>query len=312
MGDAARTGELHDEAMDRIMNELSSRIARTLAQDGLLNPFPGLYMSRASAPTKPTFATYEPALCVVVQGQKQLVLGTDRYVYDSARYLLNTVPLPVASQVLEASRARPYLCVGIDLDAALVGSVLAGASTETGLPLVEQRTSLRAVDVGRIEFGLLDAVLRLVRLVDSPRDARVLAPLIRSEIVYRLLVGEQGARLAAMASLGGQTCRVAKAIVWVQANFDKPLRVATLAREVGMSPSALHVHFRTVTGMSPLQFQKRLRLQRARHLMLVEDLDATRAGYVVGYNDASQFSREYRRMFGAPPLRHVSQLRRAK
>ena len=292
--------------IEAALAELSILLGRALPRDGTLEAMPGLHLSRASGPTKPVHFTYEPTLCVVVQGKKRLTLADDHYDYDPAHYFLTAVALPIASHVVEASPARPYLCLGMRLDPALVSSVLIEAAAELDRPALDPRASTRAVDVAPVDFGLLDAVLRLVRLVDSPRDARVLAPLVRREIVYRLHAAGQGARLAALASFGGQAHRIAKAIAWLRDNFEKPLRVEALGREVGMSASALHHHFRTVTGVSPLQFQKRLRLQQARHLMLSEQLDAASAAFRVGYNDASQFSREYRRLFGAPPLRDVA------
>jgi AraC-like DNA-binding protein len=165
------------------------------------------------------------------------------------------------------------------------------------------------MDVSLLDVGLLEAVVRLVRLVDAPVDERILAPKIKWEIVYRLLVGEQGSRIRHIATLGGQSNRIAEAIDRLRREFDRPIRIESLAHELGMSVSSFHFHFKEVTGMSPLQFQKQLRLQEARRLMLGEDLDAAGAGYRVGYDDPSYFSREYRRLFGAPPMRDVERLR---
>jgi AraC-like DNA-binding protein len=173
-------------------------------------------------------------------------------------------------------------------------------------------SSVRAIDVSPFDAGLLDATVRLVRLLDTPAsEARVLLPLIKREIVLRLLSGEQSARLRHIAVQSGHTERIARAIERLRSDFDKPLRIENLAREIGMSPSGFHNHFKAVTAMSPLQFQKQLRLQEARRLLLSEDLDATSAGYRVGYEDASQFSREYKRFFGEPPMRDVERLREA-
>ena len=168
---------------------------------------------------------------------------------------------------------------------------------------------MRAIDVSPLEANLLDAVVRLVRLMDSPAEARVLAPGIAREIVYRLLVGEQGDRLRHVAILGGQSHRIARAIEQLRNEFDRPLRIEDIAHELGMSVSAFHHHFKAVTAMSPLQFQKQLRLQEARRLLLVQGLDAASAGYRVGYDDASHFNREYKRQFGLPPMRDVERLR---
>ncbi|MFP2927092.1 AraC family transcriptional regulator N-terminal domain-containing protein [Pyxidicoccus sp. 3LG] len=298
------------DAVARLLGELTVLHERALGRDGHISPLAGLHLIRATAPTKPLHTTFEPTLYVVVQGRKQVTLARERYIYDPAHYLLTSLPFPATSQLLDASRARPYLCIGISLDTALVSSVFMEAFTDADFPWSEQRATPRAVAVGSIDVGLLDAVLRLVRLVESPRDARVLAPLIHRELIYRLLVGEQGARLAALASRGGHTHRIARSIAWLREHFTQPLRVESLGRSVGMSTSGFHHHFRAVTGSTPLQFQKQLRLQRARHLMLTEELDATNAGFRVGYNDTSQFNREYRRLFGAPPLRDVTRLRR--
>jgi AraC-like DNA-binding protein len=182
---------------------------------------------------------------------------------------------------------------------------------EAGLPSPRSEASVKAIDVSPLDPSLLDATVRLVRLLDSPREYRVLAPLVTREIVYRLLMGEQGGRLRHVAILGGQVHRIARAVERLRNDYDKPLRIDGLARELGMSVSGFHHHFKGVTAMSPLQFQKQLRLQEARRLMLGEDLDAASAGFRVGYEDASQFSREYKRLFGEPPMRDVERLREA-
>ena len=244
---------------------------------------------------------------MIAQGSKEVLLGDDRYRYDPAHYLLATAELPVASQIIEASQERPYLSLLLELDPALVGSVM----VEAGHPAPRSHADVKAIDVSPLDAGLLDAVVRLVRLLDSPAEARFLAPLVTREIVYRLLMGEQGDRLRHIAVLGGHTHRIARAIERLRKDFDQPLRIEDIARELGMSVSGFHHHFKAVTAMSPLQFQKQLRLQEARRLMLGEDLDAASAGYRVGYDDASHFNREYKRLFGAPPMRDVERLREA-
>jgi transcriptional regulator GlxA family with amidase domain len=210
-------------------------------------------------------------------------------------------------QVLEASAERPYLSLLLELDPALVGSVM----VEAGHLSSGNQGNVRAMDVSPLDAGLLDAVVRLVRLLDSPAEARVLRPLITREIVYRLLIGDQGNRLRQVALLGGHTDRIAEAVVRLRRELNKPLRIDSLAREMGMSVSGFHHHFKAVTAMSPLQFQKQLRLQEARRLLLSENLDAASAGSRVGYDDASQFSREYKRLFGLPPMRDMERLREA-
>jgi AraC-like DNA-binding protein len=244
---------------------------------------------------------------VIAQGSKEVLLGDSRYRYDPAHYCLATVELPVVSQVIEASAERPYLSLRLDLDPALVGAVM----VEAGHLSLRNGGDVRAIDVSPLDARLLDAVVRLVRLVDSPAEVRVLRPLITREIVYRLLMGEQGNRLRHLALLGGRTDGIAEAIERLRTDFNQPLRIDSLARELGMSVSGFHHHFKAVTAMSPLQFQKQLRLQEARRLMLGEHLDAASAGLRVGYDDASPFSREYKRRFGQPPIRDVERLREA-
>jgi AraC-like DNA-binding protein len=251
----------------------------------------------------------EPSLCVIAQGSKEVLLGESRYRYDPAHYLLATVELPYVSQVLEASKERPYLSLRLELAPALVSAVMleAGHSSPPGPADVR----MRAIDVSPLDVNLLDAIVRLVRLLDSPAEARVLMPLITREIIYRLLVGEQGGRLRHLALLGGYTPHIARAVERLRQDFDQPLRIGQLARELGMSVSGLHHHFKAVTAMSPLQYQKRLRLLEARRLLLGEDLDAARAAYRVGYQNASHFNREYKSLFGVPPMRDVQRQREA-
>ena len=287
--------------------ELAERIERALPEDGSVEPLKGLLLVRSSTPTEPLHGVSRPSFCVIAQGSKEVMLGDSRYRYDPAHYLLATVELPVVGQVLEASAERPYLSLRLDLDPTLVGSVM----VEAGHLSSQNRGDVRAIDVSPLDAGLLDATVRLMRLLDSPAEVRVLRPLITREIVYRLLMGDQGDRLRHVALLGGQTDRIAEAVVRLRREFNQPLRIESLARELGMSVSGFHHHFKAVTAMSPLQFQKQLRLQEARRIMLGENLDAASAGYRVGYDDASQFSREYKRLFGHPPVRDVEQLREA-
>jgi AraC-like DNA-binding protein len=286
--------------------ELAERIARALPEDGAAEPLKGLHLNRSSIPSEPLHGVSKPSLCVIAQGSKELLLGDcSRYRYDPAHYLLATVELPVVGRVIEASVERPYLSFRLELDPALVGSVM----VEAGHLSSPNREAVRAIDVSPLDAELLDATVRLMRLLDSPSEERVLRPLITREIVFRLLMGEQGNRLRHLALLGGN--RIAEAVERLRKDFDQPLRIESLARDLGMSVSGFHHHFKAVTAMSPLQFQKQLRLQEARRILLGENLDAASAGYRVGYDDASQFSREYKRMFGQPPLRDVERLREA-
>jgi AraC-like DNA-binding protein len=288
-------------------DELVERIAQTTRDDGTVEPLRGLYLNRASSPTDPMHGVSIPAFCVIAQGSKEVYLGEDCYRYDPGHYLIATVELPIVSQVVEASRERPYLSLRLNLDPSVVGSVM----VEAGLPSPRGQANAKAIDVSPLDAGLLDAVVRLVRLVDSPTETRILMPLVTREIVYRLLVGDQGNRLRHLTILGGNTTRIARAVERLRSDYDKSLRIESLARELGMSASGFHAQFKAVTAMSPLQFQKQIRLQEARRLMIGEDLDAASAGYRVGYDDASYFNREYKRLFGEPPMRDVQRLRAA-
>jgi AraC-like DNA-binding protein len=284
---------------------LASAVQRqTPADGGYDTAVPALRLSRYSAPSELVALVYEPSLCVVAQGAKDVLLADEAYRLDPAQFLLVSVDLPVAARVVEASRGRPYLGVRIAIDPAAVGELLADGMT--ALPL---GPPARGLAVTPVEPPLLDAVTRLVALLDSPQDIDPLAPLVLREITYRVLAGPQGARLRQIASAGAPAQRIAKAIRWLKDHFADPLRIESLAKHVRMSPSAFHLHFKGVTAMSPLQYQKRLRLQEARRLMLGEGLDAAGAAFRVGYESPSQFSREYRRTFGAPPRQDMAVLK---
>jgi AraC-like DNA-binding protein len=298
-------GEAHRAQANR--DELVTRIARAVREDGTVEPLKSLHLHRSSSPKEAVHSVSDPAFCVIAQGSKEVFLGNERFQYDPAHYLLFTAELPVVSQVIEASQERPYLSFRLDLAPTLVGSVM----VEAGHISPRNQADVRAIDVSPLDASLLDAVVRLVRLLDTPAEAPFLAPLITREIVYRLLMGEQGDRLRHIAVLGGDTHRIARAIERLRTDFDQPLRIDDIARELGMSVSGFHHHFKAVTAMSPLQFQKQLRLQEARRLMLGEHLDAASAGYRVGYDDASHFNREYKRLFGMPPMHDVERLREA-
>ena len=285
--------------------ELVELIGRAAPQDGMVEPIKGLHFNRISTPKEGLYSVSAPAFCVVAQGSKEVMLQDERYQYDPAHYLLITAELPLVGHVLEASRERPYLSLRLELDPAFVGAVL----VEAGQPTPRSHADLRGLGVSALDAGLLDAVVRLARLTLAPGEAAFLAPLITREIVYRLGKGEQGERLRYIAALGGYPPHIVKAIERLHKDFDQPLRIDSIAREVGMSVSGFHHQFKAVTAMSPLQFQKRLRLQEARHLMLDEGLDATGAAFRVGYNDASHFNREYKSLFGRPPMRDMEQLR---
>jgi AraC-like DNA-binding protein len=286
--------------------ELVERIGRAMRADGVAQPLPGLHLARSSSPLKPVHGVFEPSLCVIAQGSKEVLLGESRYRYDPFHYLLTTVDLPYAGQVLEASPEQPYLSLRLELAPTLVSSVI----VEAGHASPRDQASVKAISVSPLDGHLLDAVVRLVRLLDAPADVPILLPLITREIIYRLLVGEQGGRLRHLALQGGYTPHIARAVKRLRQDFDQPLRIENMAQELGMSVSGFHHHFKAVTALSPLQFQKRLRLQEARRLMLGEDLDAASAAYRVGYHDTSHFNREYKSLFGVPPMRDVQRLRK--
>jgi AraC-like DNA-binding protein len=244
-------------------------------------------------------------LCVVVQGSKEFTLNDERYVYDPDNYLLVTAELPLIGQVLDASNEDPYLSLLLDLDPTLVGSVIA----EVGDIAPQKDEDVRAINVSSLDADLLDAVLRVVRLLDTPSEAPFLAPMIIKEIIYRLWMGDQRDRLLHMVNSDGNTPLIVKAIERINEDYDQQLRVESIADELGMSVSGFHHHFKAVTAMSPLQYQKRLRLQEARRLLLGGDFNATDVAFRLGYNDSSHFSREYKGLFGLPPKRDIDRLR---
>jgi AraC-like DNA-binding protein len=287
--------------------ELKRFIERFTGRDGVHpTAIAPLSLLRLSAPSEPVQGVYEPSLCIVAQGSKRVMLGDEIYHHDPGQFLLVSVGLPAACQIIDASPEAPFLALHIELDAGQIGELIlaAGPPERYGRPQ-------RGLAVSGAERPLLDAVVRLMHLLESPRDIGVLAPLVLREITYRLLVGEQGLQLWQIAAGNGPARRVAAAIRWLTDNFALPFSIEAMARQVRLSPSALHHQFKAVTAMSPLQYQKRLRLQEARRLILNEALDAASAGFRVGYESPSQFSREYRRLFGQPPQRDMALLRTA-
>jgi AraC-like DNA-binding protein len=286
-------------------DELAARISQAMSHDGVIEVQPGLHLGKFSQPTGPVYASLPPSFCVVAQGTKDVLVGANSFRYDPTHYLITTVELPLAGTVVEASPECPYLSLRLVLDSVVVTSMM----VESGDIQQGGDGSVTAVGVSPLDADLLDASLRLVRLAAVPNEYRVVAPLVTREIVYRLLIGPQGNRLRHLAKFGGQAHRIARAIQTIRESFDQPLRIEDLARMLHMSVSGFHAHFKAVTAMSPLQFQKQLRLQEARRLMLSEHLDAGQAGFRVGYDDASQFNREYKRQFGEPPMRDIGRLR---
>jgi AraC-like DNA-binding protein len=264
---------------------------------------PGLTLTRRTGPTTPTSGTYEPSVCVVAQGRKRVTLGQTTFIYDESRFLLASLDLPIIGQVIEASEEKPYLGLLLKLEMSVVRELL---SREEIPPMSSDNP---AMATGETTAELLDACRRLVGLLDKPEDIPFLSGLIQREIIYRVLQAPAGARLRAIATQGDQSHRTAKAIAWIRKNYAKPLRVEELAQLAGMGVSTLHNHFRVLTAMSPLQYQKQMRLHAARGRMLMDGLDAASAAFEVGYESASQFNREYSRFFGQPPMRDIRNLR---
>jgi AraC-like DNA-binding protein len=288
--------------------ELVDRISRAVPEDDRVELLDGLILHRRSNTTEPLHNVAEPALCVMAQGAKVVQLGDNHYRYDPFHYLLITSKMPMAGEIVEASGEEPYLSMILSLDADLVSSVM----VQAGYEAPAESNSVRALDISPIGPRLLDAAVRLVRLLDRPEEAEILKPLIMREIIFLLLQGEQSRRLRHFAMMEGGDHRIAQAIQRFHEHFDQSITIERLAEEVGMSESSFYQHFKAVTGMTPLKFQKQLRLQEARRLMLSEDMNASTAGYRVGYNDVPHFSREYKRLFGAPPKRDVERLKKTE
>jgi len=291
---------------EALRSELAALLARRTGADGRHETaIPQLKLYRFSHPTEPAPVLQEPAVYVVVQGRKRVTVGDETYLYDRSRYLAVSVDLPVVAHVVEASPEEPYLCMTLAVDP----RELAALIVETGRQSPRDDHDGRALYVSPLQAPLLDAFLRLVRLLDAPQDVSVLAPLILRELHYRLLQSEQFGRLAQIAIGDSRLRRVSGAIAWIKEHFAEPLQIAALAKRVHMSPSALHSHFKAVAAMSPIQFQKRLRLQEARRLLLSGAPSAEAVAYEVGYASASQFNREYARLFGQPPRRDAESMR---
>jgi AraC-like DNA-binding protein len=279
--------------------ELVTRMALAIPQDGLIQPLPGLFLARSSQTMKPVYGISQPSFCMVTQGGREVRSGAHHYRYDPHNYLLSTAKLPMVSHVLKASEDAPYMGLQLFLDAGVVASVM----VEIDQDPPRNQQPLKAMDIGPLDSPLLEATLRLVRLLDCPLEARVLFPLVTREIVFRLLVGGQGHRLRQMAVLGRNTYRIYQALARICQDYAQPLYIEDVARAIGMSVSGFHFHFKEVTGLTPLQFQKQLRLQEARRLLLEEGMDAASAGFRVGYEDPSHFNRDYKRFFGVTPMR---------
>ncbi|HHK8500321.1 AraC family transcriptional regulator [Vibrio parahaemolyticus] len=268
-------------------------------------PISGLRFSRWTTPTPPTSYTHNPSICLIAQGRKRVLLGEESFIYDANHFLISSVDLPIIANIIEASEEQPYLGLIMELDLTEISQLI----VDSELAFTQAKEAQKGIAVGELSESLLDAFVRLAELLDAGQNIKILAPIIKREIFYRLLMSEQGTRLHQIVTAGSHSHQIAKAIDWLKNNFVKPLSVGDLASFTGMSKSSFYTHFRSMTSMTPLQFQKKLRLSEARRLMLTENLDAMTATFKVGYESPSQFSREYSRLFGAPPSKDIKSLR---
>jgi len=294
------------QRLPRLRETLAKRISRLLpGDDEHYSAVPGLILVRRNSPCEAVSALYEPSLALPVQGRKRVILGTDRIEYDADHFLLTSVDLPTMSQVIEASPGRPFLAIMLKLDLSIAQEVAAEIDSH-GITNSAPRSPMA---LGAVTADLLDAVIRLEALADRPGDIPFMQTLLIREVIYRLLLSPAGAWLREIAMLGTRCNRIAGIIAWLRENHARPVRVEQLAEMAAMGISTFHHHFSGITRMSPLQFQKQIRLHEARRLLLTEPIDAATAALRVGYESPTQFNREYRRMFGNPPIRDISNLR---
>lgn len=295
-----------DRSLSAMHADLADTIERwTIGKEDCSTPIENLAFFRREVSTEPCICLMEPSIVFVVQGAKQLLIGKQSFAYDTERFLLNALDLPASSQVLDANPGRPCLGLVFKLDLQIMAEIIA----QSGLQPPRDRAIEGSTVLGVMTPTLLEPFCRLLALLDEPSAIAVLAPLIEREIHFRLLTSDLATRLWQIASVGSQSHRIARAINWLRANYAQPLSINQLATHVQMSVSTLHHHFRLLTAMSPLQYQKWLRLSEARRLMLNERFDAASAAFQVGYESPSQFSREYGRLFGVPPKRDIAELR---
>jgi len=287
-------------------HELAKLIERLSKQDGVHpTTIPSLFLIRESIITEPISRVNEPSFCIILQGEKEVLLGEERFLYGPGHYIVASVDLPVTGQVIKASADSPYLAFKLEFTSSQVLEVLNGTDFKTG----QGKNAKRAMYVSEIEPSLLNAVVRLASLLGTPKHIPVLAPLLKKEILYWILQGPHGEALEQMALEGSNASRIREVIDHIINNYEESFRIEELAEIANMSVSSLHRHFKEVTAMSPIQFQKQLRLQEARRLLLAESTDVADVAFRVGYESQSQFSREYSRMFGFPPRVDINRMR---
>ncbi|WP_153977812.1 AraC family transcriptional regulator [Paenibacillus xylanilyticus] len=296
-----------DNDVTRQMQEMAQLIGRFTPNDGIhATAIPSLSLIRASEISQPIYSVHQPALCIVAQGSKLVVLGRESYTYDRTQYLVASVNLPISGQVVQATAEEPYLCVRLDFDSNQIFDLIQSPAAMQSKP---DNSTQRGLFVSSTKVPLLEAIIRLVRLLDTPEDIPILAPLFIREILYRIIQDEHGHSIKQFAVQNSHAQHIAKVIEVIQSEYDKPLRVDQLAAMVNMSSSSLHYHFKAITAMSPIQFQKQIRLQEARNMLIAGSTDAADAAFQVGYESPSQFSREYARMYGLPPKSDIQRLR---
>jgi AraC-like DNA-binding protein len=294
------------EELSAATKVLAKSITRWTGNENLIDTaIPGLRLSRWETPTEPTSYTLNASICLIAQGAKRVLLGEETYLYDATSFLISSVDLPVVANIIEATNEKPYLGLILELDLREISQLI----VDSGLPLNRSRQAQKGIAVGKLSLPLLNAFQRLMDLLVENENIKILAPLVKREIFFRLLMTNQGPLLQQIVASGSHSNQISRAIDWLKNNYTRPLRVNELAAYSGMSKSAFHNHFRVMTSLTPLQFQKRLRLNEARRLMLTENFDALTSTFEVGYESPSQFSREYSRLFGAPPLRDIKNLR---
>ncbi|WP_025691324.1 AraC family transcriptional regulator [Paenibacillus zanthoxyli] len=292
--------------MEQALQQLALLIRRHAPSNGThQTSVPSLALMHTTQLSEPLESVYKPSICVVAQGAKTATLADETYRYDPSTYLVTSVELPIIGRIIEASPEIPYLSLKLSFDPDVILDIV----KETNRPGFVPPEACRGITVNRTSPALLEAIVRLMQLLNEPEDIPILAPLVIREILYRVLQGEQGARIHQFAIIGSQAHNIAQAIQLINRQYDRPLVIEQLAKSVNMSTSVFHKHFKRVTAMSPLQYQKMVRLQEARRLMLTETVQVSDAAFRVGYESPSQFSREYARMYGRPPMLDVQELR---